>query len=134
MKLQFFYIEDLCRILDALLDRRPAQTILNVGNPQTLSVAEWVRLCYAAMNKTPVLLSVNEQVEQRAYFCFHPYEYQLHVEKQQALLPTFTPVTKGLEASLAWYLSHPGSVNQKPYLDYIDKQLIEKGAVSKRVK
>lgn len=120
MGLQFFYIEDLCRFLDVLLDTRPAQTVFNLGHPQSLPVAEWVRLCYAAVGKVPAFVSVDGTVEQRAYFCFRPYEYRLDVAKQQALLPSLTPMAEGLDASLAWYLAHPDSVNQKPYLDFID--------------
>lgn len=120
MGLQFFYIEDLCRFLDVLLDTRPAQTVFNLGYPQSLPVAEWVRLCYAAVGKVPAFVSVDGTVEQRAYFCFRPYEYRLDVAKQQALLPSLTPMAEGLDASLAWYLAHPDSVNRKPYLDFID--------------
>lgn len=124
MGLQFFYIEDLCRFLDVLLDTRPAQTVFNLGHPQSLPVAEWVRLCYAAVGKVPAFVSVDGTVEQRAYFCFRPYEYRLDVAKQQALLPSLTPMAEGLDASLAWYLAHPDSVNRKPYLDYIDHCLL----------
>jgi len=124
MGLQFFYIEDLCRFLDVLLDTSPAQTVFNLGDPQPLSVAEWVRLCYATLGKVPAFVSVDEAVEQRAYFCFHPYEYHLDVAKQQALLPVLTPMSEGLGASLAWYLQHPDSVNRRPYLDFIDHHLL----------
>ncbi len=124
MGLQFFSIEDLCRFLDVLLDTRPAQTVFNLGNPQSLSVAEWVGLCYAAAGKAPAFVSVDESVAQRSYFCFHPYEYQLDVTRQQALLPTLTPMAEGLDASLAWYLAHPNDVNRRPYLDYIDRCLL----------
>lgn len=124
MGLQFFYIEDLCRFLDVLLDTRPAQTVFNLGNPQSLSVAEWVRLCYAAAGKTPAFQSVDGTVEQRSYFCFHLYEYRLDVAKQQALLPALTPMAEGLDASLAWYLAHSDGVNRRPYLEYIDRWLL----------
>lgn len=124
MGLQFFYIEDLCRFLDVLLDTRPAQTVFNLGHPQSLSVADWVRLCYAAVGKVPTFVSVDEAVEQRSYFCFRPYAYRLDVAKQQALLPSLTPMAEGLDASLAWYLAHPDSVNRKPYLDFIDRCLL----------
>lgn len=124
MGLQFFYIEDLCRFLDVLLDTRPAQTVFNLGNPQSLSVSEWVRLCYAAAGKTPAFRSVDGTVEQRSYFCFHLYEYRLDVAKQQALLPALMPMAEGLDASLAWYLAHPDSVNRRPYLEYIDRWLL----------
>ena len=51
MKLQFFYIGDLCRFIDVLLEARPAQHIFNVGNGEPVSVRQWAGLCYQAAGK-----------------------------------------------------------------------------------
>ena len=42
MPLQFFYIEDLCRLIERILDMRPAKHIYNTGNPEPISVLDWV--------------------------------------------------------------------------------------------
>ena len=76
LKLQFFHIQDLCRFLDILLERKPEQHIFNVGNPEMISVRDWVKLCYRAAGKTAEFVNVQEAVEQRNYFSFCEYEYQ----------------------------------------------------------
>lgn len=53
MPLQFFDVNDLCRFIDVLLEKQPDQRVFNVGNPDTLTVSEWVRACYAVLGKEP---------------------------------------------------------------------------------
>src|SRR5699024_9059743 len=64
LKLQFFHIQDLCRFLDILLERKPEQHIFNVGNPEMISVRDWAWLCYRAAGKTAEFVNVQEAVEQ----------------------------------------------------------------------
>ena len=40
MKLQFFHVQDLCRLMDAVLNARPARHIFNAGNKDTISVRD----------------------------------------------------------------------------------------------
>ena len=127
MKLQFFNVSDLCRFIEILHEKRPESCIYNVGNKDLVTVREWVELCYRAAGKTPVFVSVDESVPQRDYFCFHDYEYILDVSKQNELMPDTVPLEQGLREEFEWYKNNPDSVyNRKPYLEYIDKELVKK--------
>jgi len=123
MKLQFLHVEDLCRFIDVLLKEKPVQRIFNVGNPQSVTIAEWVRLCYAVCGKAPEFVPVSAGVEQRLYFPFYAYEYALDVSAQMALLPSLKPLDAGLREALVWYQAHADQVRKKPLLDYIDSCL-----------
>ena len=75
MKLQFFHVEDLCRFIDVLLDKRPQQHIYNVGNSEGISIRKWVEMCYQVAGKEVRFKNVYDDIEQRKYFCFYDYEY-----------------------------------------------------------
>ncbi len=120
MQLQFFHVTDLCRVMEALLRERPARRVFNVGNPESVSVAEWAELCYAAAGREPVFRRISSGVPQREYFPFYDYEYALDVSAQQALLPACIPLQEGLREAFAWYVQNPGQVRKKPLTDYID--------------
>lgn len=123
MKLQFFHIEDLCRFIECILKKQPENRVFNVGNSDTITVKNWVELCYQVVGAKPEFIHVSDAVEQRRYFPFYNYEYDLDVTRQNALLAE----TKGLEAGLAeayaWYQVHKDLVMRKPFLDYIDENL-----------
>lgn len=123
MRLQFFHVDDLCRFMDIILEQKPAQHIFNVGNRETVSVRDWAALCYQAAGKQAEFARVDSGVEQRNYFCFYDYEYCLDVAAQERLMPDTKPLEEGLRESFGWYLAHPGEVNGKPYLQYIDAHL-----------
>lgn len=126
MKLQFFHVGDLCRFIEILLERHPADRIFNVGNPETVTVKEWVTRCYEAAGKTPLFVRVSRErhIPQRDYFCFHDYEYVLDVSKQCALMPDTLPLAEGLREEFDWYRKNPDSVYyRKPYTAYIDAHL-----------
>ncbi len=123
MGLQFFHIRDLCRMIDVLLSLRPAQHVFNVGNPAMVSIRDWVTLCYKAAGRTPRFIPVQDGREQRLYFPFYHYEYQLDVSAQQQLLPDLTPLAEGLQEALAWYRDHSADVSRKPLIAYIDEHL-----------
>lgn len=123
MKLQFFHVEDLCRFIDCLMEQRPGTHIYNVGNPDSVTVRDWVRLCYRAADAECIMVPVHRDIEQRSYFSFHNYEYFLDISCQQALMPKTKPLAQGLAESLAWYREHTGEVNRKPYMEYIDENL-----------
>lgn len=125
MKLQFFHVADLCRFMEILLREHPAQQIFNVGNPEAVTVKEWVRLCYRAAGKEPRFISVEKSIPQRDYFCFYDYEYVLDVSKMTALMPDTVPLADGLQEEYLWYRENPDSVyNRKAYTDFIDNHLI----------
>ena len=121
MNLQFFHVDDLCRFIDVLLQRRPGQHIFNVGSRDAVSVRQWVELCYRAAGKQAEFVHVYDEVEQRNYFSFYGYEYYLDVTKQYELLDDVKPLEAGLREAFAWYQDNPGQVNKKPYLEYIDR-------------
>ncbi len=122
-KLQFFHIHDLCRVLDFLVERKPEQRIFNVGNPEMISVRDWADLCYKIVGKKAEFVNVCESTEQRNYFSFCEYEYQLDVARQCAFMRETIPMEEGLRDSFAWYRNHPDQVQKKPFIDYIEQNL-----------
>ena len=124
MKLQFFHVDDLCRMMEIILDSRPKQHILNVGNERLLSVKEWVSLCYRAAEKAAKIVEVPSIIPQRNYFPFCDYEYRLDVTGQKKLLSETIPHEQGLSDAYRWYREHKDAVSaRRPYLSFIDKNL-----------
>ncbi|WMJ86024.1 NAD-dependent epimerase/dehydratase family protein [Anaerocolumna sp. MB42-C2] len=121
MQLQFFYIEDLCRFIDILLEKHPSEHIFNLGNETGITVREWVTMCYQAAGKEAELMNVTAEHDQRNYFSFNNYEYKLDVTKQNKWMPETKPLKEGLVEAYSWYIDHCGEVNHKPYLKYIDE-------------
>ena len=119
MKLQFFHMEDLCRFIEILLEKHPKERIYNVGNPETVTVNQWVQLCYDAVGAKPETVQV-EGHPQRAYFCFHDYDYYLDVSKQIALMKDVKPLAEGLQESYEWFRQNRDAVMRRPYMEYID--------------
>ena len=109
--------------MEMLIETRPAEHIFNVGNAETVSIKDWVTMCYACFDKTPEFVNVYEGIEQRNYFCFSDYEYCLDVKKQQEIYADTIPLQEGLKECAGWYLANEAEVNKKPYLKYIDENL-----------
>ena len=120
MQLQFFHIYDLCKFIDILLENRPIQHIFNVGNKDTVSIREWVELCYQVAGKQAEFVNVYKDMEQRNYFSFYDYEYCLDVSNQYELMQDVTPLKEGLKEAFDWYIHNTEAVNKKSYIDYID--------------
>ncbi len=125
MKLHFFHVKDLCRIIEKIIETKPAEHILNVGNEQPVSIKDWVTLCYKCLSKTPVFVEVSKKIEQRNYFCFYDYEYLLDVKKQKPLLSKTIALEEGLKEAADWYFANEQEVRKKDYLKYIDEKLQE---------
>lgn len=125
MKLQFFHVQDLCRFLDIILTVKPEQHIFNVGNKETVSIREWVGLCYQVVNKQANFVNVLNEIDQRNYFSFYNYEYYLDVTKQYEFMHDTKPFLDGLRESYDWYKNNSDSVNKKPFFDYIDNNISE---------
>ncbi|MCM1183377.1 MAG: NAD-dependent epimerase/dehydratase family protein [Roseburia sp.] len=125
MKLQFFHVADLCRCIDGVLSQHPAQQIFNVGNDDVISVRGWVEQCYAVVGKTPELVEVYSEENQRKYFSFSDYEYRLDVTRQRALIQTTVPLNEGLREAYTWYREHAQEVRRKDYIAYIDTALMK---------
>lgn len=107
MKLQFFNVKDLCRFIDILLEKHPENKIFNLGNKESVTIRDWVTLCYKAVGKTPKFVSVDKSINQRSYFCFYDYEYTLDVSRQYELMSsTVLPLEIGLKEEYEWYKSN----------------------------
>lgn len=119
MQLQFYHISDLCRLIEFILIKKPAQHILNAGNPETISVEKWVHLCYDVIGQESVLIRVYDDIPQRSYFPFYDYEYRLDVTKMLELTPQLLPIQTGLQQSYEWWRLHQDAVIRKPLLDFI---------------
>ena len=122
MKLQFFHVEDLCRFMEILLQQHPAQQVYNVGNPDPVSISDWVKLCYDVVGASLETVSVQGH-PQRNYFCFHDYEYMLDVSAQMTLLGSVKPLEMGLRESWEWFRENRQAVLRRPYQAYIDSNL-----------
>ena len=120
MKLQFFHVKDLCGLMEVIIETKPSEHIMNVGNAQAVSIQEWVTMCYACFDKVPTFVNVYDDIEQRNYFSFYNYEYYLDVTKQQKIYPDTVSLEEGLRESAKWYDIGETEVNKKPLLKYID--------------
>lgn len=121
LKLQFFHVDDLCKVIEQILLRRPKDHIYNVGNERAVEVNEFVELCYKAAGVPLTKVSVTGHDNQRDYFCFYDYEYALDLSRQRQLLPETKDLYEGLKESLSWYREHPEGVVKKPYVEFIEK-------------
>ncbi len=124
MQLQFFYIHDLCRFIDVLLENKPQQHIFNVGNKDIISISKWVELCYSVVGKQVEFVNVKKEIEQRNYFSFYDYEYYLDVSKQYEWMRDVKPLAEGLREAYEWYIDNADKVNKKPFIEYIDNNLV----------
>lgn len=125
MKLQFFDVEDLCRFMDILIEKKPRERIFNVGNGEVIPVKDWVKLCYEVAGKEPVLLSADDSHPVRSYFCFYDYEYSLDVSRMREYMPDTKPLLQGLKEEYEWYKAHEAEMVKKPYIEYIDKYMLK---------
>lgn len=120
MKLQFFHVEDICRFIDIILEKKPSQHIFNVGNKEAVSVYDWVKTCYDIAGKPLEVVKIFDDIEQRNYFSFYNYEYYLDVTKQYELMPETKSLEDGLKEAYDWYVGNPDKVNKKPFIDFIE--------------
>ena len=123
MKLQFFDVDDLCKMIDTLLEKHPAHHVYNVGNREAVSVCDWVKMCYDAVGAELVIKCVEETFDVRQYFPFRDYEYFLNVDRQSSLLENTKPLQQGIKEAFAWYRNNKTDVNRKTYDEFIEKYL-----------
>ncbi len=123
MKLQFFDVEDLCRLIKKIVENKPDAHVINCGNPTTVSVNEWAKLCYGVLGKTPEIRYVPSEIDQRNYFPFRDYEYILDVEKQQEIMTDVKPLEISMAESYEWFKNNRDKVVQKDYLKFIQNNL-----------
>lgn len=124
MKLQFFHVDDLCKLMEIIITDKPEEHILNVGNDDAVTVKEWVEICYECVGKKPEFVNVTADIEQRLYFSFYNYEYYLDVSKMLKLLPSTIDLKDGLSGCALWYDENESEVRKKPMMEFIDANLI----------
>ena len=123
MKLQFFHVDDLCKLMEIIINDKPEDHIMNVGNAEAVSIREWVEDCYECEGKIPEFVNVTADIEQRLYFSFYNYEYYLDVGKMQKILPVTKGLKDGLKECALWYDGNESEVRKKPMMEFIDKNL-----------
>ncbi|MBR5513490.1 MAG: NAD-dependent epimerase/dehydratase family protein [Ruminococcus sp.] len=121
LKLQFFDVEDLCRLIEAIVEKKPDYHVINTGNVQATDAAEWVKLCYGILGKTPDIRYVSAEYEQRQYFPFRDYEYYLDVTRQTELLTDLKLLEIGLKESYEWFKNNRELIVRKDYFRYIEE-------------
>lgn len=127
MKLQFFHVQDLCRFLDIILQQKPEQHIFNVGNPETVSIRDWVTSCYRIVGKQARFVRVPKEIQQRKYFCFSDYEYVLDVSKQCEWMKDTRALQDGLQDAFVWYEQNADQVGRRPYIEFMDENFVSMG-------
>ncbi len=123
LPLQFFDIEDMSRFMERLIEKQPSQHIFNVGYPDTVTVKEWVTICYGVLNKKPELIYISRDINQREYFPFLDYEYRLDVTEMLKLMPDLKPLEQSLSEAYEWYRNNRELIRRKPMIEFIDTKL-----------
>lgn len=124
MKLQFFHVEDLCQVIEKILEIHPKDHLMNVGNQELVDIDTFVELCYQVVGTPVEKVYVQDHENQRDYFSFYDYEYVLDVSRQNELLPVQKDLLEGLKESFEWYIVHQEDVIQKGYLAYIENHFV----------
>ena len=124
MKLHFFHVLDLCKVIDAILDKKPDNHIFNVGNKTAVTINDWVKKCYEAEGKEAGIVEVHKEINPRSYFSFADYEYFLDTTKQDELLGETVDLIDGLKEAFDWYKNNQDKVYKKPYFEFIDENLV----------
>lgn len=123
LPLQFFHVYDLCRFIDILYSVRPLERIFNVGNPNTVTAEEWVRICFKAVGKMPELKVAPKDCFARNYFCFYDMDYRLDVSRMLGLMTDVKPLAEGIREEYEWYKENRGAVSKRDYFKYINENL-----------
>lgn len=122
MKLQFIHAKDVCRFIDILLCSTPKHTVFNIGT-EPVTILEWVTQCYACVDKIPKIVHVHDKIEQRNYFPFYDYSYELNVSRMNKLMPHTIGLSDGLLRAYKQYSNNKSQVTPKNYLQFIEKNL-----------
>lgn len=121
MKLQFLHIEDLCKIIENIIETKPEQHIFNVGNAESVSINKFVELCYEAAGADLEKVFVFKDVKQQDYFPFSDYEYTLDVTRMCEILPVQKDLLEGLKESYIHHKKKQEKIKTKAYTRFINK-------------
>lgn len=121
MKLHFFHVEDLCKVIRNIIEKQIDDHIFNVGNEDAISIKNWVEMCYNAVGVQNVeFINLYNESNQRDYFCFYDYEYQLDVTLQNKyFLEEKIMMIDGLRESYNWYKNNKDKIEKKNYINYL---------------
>lgn len=123
MKLQFFHVDDLCKVIEKILEKHPTNHIYNVGNTESIDINTFIELCYKVVGTPLEKVYVTKHNNQRDYFSFYDYEYSLDVTKQSELLMEEKDLFEGLKESYKWFKNNYNEVEKKDYIKYIEENL-----------
>lgn len=123
MKLQFFHVDDLCKVIEKIIEKHPKEHILNVGNTELVDINTFVELCYKVVGAPLEKVYVTNHDNQRDYFSFHNYEYSLDVSRQNQLLSEQKDLFEGLRESYEWFKDNCDEVVKKEYINFIQQNL-----------
>lgn len=121
MKLQFFHVDDLCKVIEKILVNRPKEHIFNVGNEEVVDINAFVELCYKVVGAPLEKVYVTDHDNQRDYFSFYDYEYILDVTRQKELTLEEKSLYEGLKESYEWYRDNSEEVMKKGYIEFIQQ-------------
>ncbi|MGL5715143.1 MAG: NAD-dependent epimerase/dehydratase family protein [Paraclostridium sp.] len=121
MKLQFFDVNDLCKVIEKILEIHPKEHIFNVGNKELVDIDTFVELCYRVVGSPLEKVYIHNHDNQRDYFSFYEYEYVLDVTKQNELLPEQKDLFEGLKESYDWFKNNSDEVVKKDYIKFIQQ-------------
>lgn len=121
MKLQFFHVNDLCKVIEKILEKHPINHIFNVGNTEPIDINTFIELCYKVVGTPLEKVYVTNHNNQRDYFSFHDYEYSLDVTRQSELLMEEKDLFEGLKESYEWFKNNYNRVSKKEYIKYIEE-------------
>ncbi|WMJ81623.1 NAD-dependent epimerase/dehydratase family protein [Clostridium sp. MB40-C1] len=119
MKLQFFHVDDLCKVIEKILEKHPKEHVFNVGNINLIDINTFVELCYKVVGKPLEKIYVTNHNNQRDYFSFYDYEYSLDVSRQAELLAEQKDLFEGLKESYEWFKDNSDEVAKKDYINFI---------------
>lgn len=121
MKLQFFHVDDLCKVIEKILEKHPKEHIFNVGNAELVDINTFVELCYKVAGMPLEKIYVTNYKNQRDYFSFYDYEYSLDISRQSELLIKQKDLVEGLNESYEWYKNNFDEIIKKDYINFIRK-------------
>lgn len=121
MKLQFFHIYDLCKVIEKILEIHPKTHIFNVGNEELVDIDTFVELCYKVVGSSLEKVYINNKNNQNNYFSFCDYEYILDVKNQNELLPEQKDLFEGLKESYDWFKNNSNEVSTRDYIKFIQE-------------
>ena len=121
MKLQFFHVNDLCKVIEQILENHPKEHILNVGNKELVDINTFVELCYKVVGAPLEKVYITNHNNQRDYFSFYDYEYSLDVSRQYELLEEQKDLFEGLKESYEWFKNNYDEVVKKNYINFIQE-------------